>query len=134
MQSGFDYYENRFSESLGLTVMAFRAARLFSPGKIGYLNPDATAIDNLRSFPFLHDEELTKLKEEFPNYLAIASNLQKLNHWHGGSTMRMSYHTGLQLFASTAILSKCRTKIFHCCPAHLEVSKSYVSRTILNPP
>ena len=46
---------------------------VFSPNKMGYLNPDG--IDNLRSFPFLHDEELTKLKEELSDYLVITPDI-----------------------------------------------------------
>ena len=74
MQPGFEYYQSRFTGSLGLTVAAFKAARLFSPTKVD-LHPDATSVDHLRAFPFLHDEELSGLKEELPNYLAKASDI-----------------------------------------------------------
>ena len=74
MQPGFEYYQDRFTGSLGLMVAAFKAARLFSPTKIGLLHPDATSVDNLRAFPFLHDEDLSGLKEKLPNYPAKASD------------------------------------------------------------
>ena len=50
VQPGFEYYQDRFTGSLGLTVVAFKAERLFSPTKIGLLHPDATSVDNLRAF------------------------------------------------------------------------------------
>ena len=112
---------------VSLHITAFKAAQLFSPGKIGYLNPDAIAIDNLRSFPFLHDEELTKLKEELPNYLAIAINVtpevEPLSWWK---------HQEDELPHLYAILCKCRMTFF---AVVLLIWKSarLVSRTRLNP-
>lgn len=77
VQPGFDYYQSRFTGSayriLEITVAAFKAAKLFSPAKIGLLHPDATSVDNLRAFQFLHDEELSGWEEELPNYLAKGS-------------------------------------------------------------
>ena len=70
---------------MGLTVAAFKAARLFSPTKVDLLHPDATSVDHLRAFPFLHDEELSGLKEELPNYLAkvsdVAPDIDPLEWW-----------------------------------------------------
>lgn len=76
VQAGFDYYQNRFNGHLGLTVSAFKAARLFNPSKVSYLRPDATSVNSLAAFAFLHHEELLSgLKEELPMYLALATDV-----------------------------------------------------------
>ena len=77
VQPGFDYYQNRFNGHFGLTVSAFKAARLFNPSKLDYLCPDATSVNSLATFSLLqHDELLSGLKEELPMYLALGSRCQ----------------------------------------------------------
>ncbi len=76
VQDGFDYFSNRFGGVLSSTVAAFKAARLFLPQKIRSLQPDASAVNSLRQFPFLDDDTLVdSMKLELPTYLAVATDV-----------------------------------------------------------
>jgi len=46
-------------------VKAFKAASLFHPLKITDLHLDASTVDNLKAFPFLHDA-IPDLQKELP--------------------------------------------------------------------
>ena len=76
VQPGFDYFCSRFHGELGGTLAAFKAARLLSPHKIGELQPETSAVDSLKSFPFLrNDDLLSSMKSELPMYLSAAADV-----------------------------------------------------------
>ena len=73
IQPGFEYVRTKFDVELLPAVNAFKSARLFLPGKICHLKPDASSVNSLQAFPFLHvDDTINKLKSELPAYLALA--------------------------------------------------------------
>ena len=85
VQPGLDYFEKHFNSNLD-TLMAFKAARLFSPPKLNDLQPNADAVNGLKHFPFLNSKPiLDGLKEELPSYLAkvvdIDTNIDVLQWW-----------------------------------------------------
>ena len=76
VQHGFDYFNDRFIGVLSSTVAAFKAAQLFLPQKVRSLQPDVSAVDSLRHFPFLsNDTLLESMKLELPIYLAAATDV-----------------------------------------------------------
>uniref|UniRef100_A0A1X7T065 DUF659 domain-containing protein n=1 Tax=Amphimedon queenslandica TaxID=400682 RepID=A0A1X7T065_AMPQE len=76
VQPGFDYFSSKFHGELGETLAAFKAARLFSPHKIVEIQPEASNIDSLKSFPFLqNDDLLSSMKSELPLYLSVAADV-----------------------------------------------------------
>jgi len=75
VQPGLDYFEKHFNSSQD-TLSAFKAARYFSPQKINDIQPNADAINALKSFPFLNSKTiLDGLKGELPSYLAKVSDI-----------------------------------------------------------
>ena len=53
IQPGLDYFKSQMEVTLKNTLSAFKAARLFSPYKVNSMNPAASDVDSLKSFPFL---------------------------------------------------------------------------------
>ena len=94
VQPGFTYFESRFGGELLPCVKAFKAASLLHPLKITHLHPNASTVDDLKAFPFLHDA-IPDLQKELPQYLAAAEGVsaetellkwwkkqeEKLPHW-----------------------------------------------------
>ena len=74
VQPGFTYFESRFGEELLPCVKAFKAASLLHPLKVMDLHPNASTVDDLKAFPFLHDA-IPDLKKELPQYLAAAEGV-----------------------------------------------------------
>ena len=64
------YFKQQLNSSLKAPLAAFKASQLFNPNKIKLLNPDASSVDALASFPFFTQEEIAALKKELPGYLA----------------------------------------------------------------
>ena len=52
IQPGLDYFNQQLQSSLKDSLTAFKAARLCNPCKLHQLNPDASSVDQLGSFPF----------------------------------------------------------------------------------
>lgn len=76
VKPGLDYFTAKFDGDLQPIVDAFKSARLFDPGKLSDLKPNAAAVDTLRSFKFLDsDEVIENLKTELPTYLAAADGV-----------------------------------------------------------
>jgi hypothetical protein len=78
--------------TLKSSLAAFKAARLFSPQKANFMQPNAAAIDDLAVFPFLNNQGIVDdLKAELPLYLAkaadIDSSIDALDWWK----MNMNY-------------------------------------------
>lgn len=59
-------------------VNAFKAARLFDPTKVTDLHPDASMIEDLKSFHFL-EEAIPDLKKELSTYLAFADGVAEVS-------------------------------------------------------
>ena len=75
VQPGLNYFEKHFNSSQD-TLSAFKAVRYFSPQKINDIQPNADAINALKSFPFLNSKTiLDGLKEELPSYLAKVTDI-----------------------------------------------------------
>jgi hypothetical protein len=72
VQRGFDYFEEKFFQDFTPIMDAFKSARLFNPGKVTDLKPNATSVHTLKAFPFFRDEHIDHLKMELPSYLAAA--------------------------------------------------------------
>ena len=74
VQPGFDYIETTFFGELLPVVKAFKAAALFHPSKVPDISPDASAIEELKIFPFLCSA-VRNLLGELPAYLAVAEGV-----------------------------------------------------------
>ena len=70
VQRGFDYFEVKFFQDFTSIMNAFKSARLFNPGKVIDLNPNAASVDTLKALPFFRDELINDLKLDLPSYLA----------------------------------------------------------------
>ena len=90
IQPGVDYFNQQLATNLKGPLMAFKASRLANPNMIRKLNPDASSVDLLKSFPFVTAEEITKLKAELPAYLAkvedLDESLDNLQWWKNQET------------------------------------------------
>ena len=76
VSAAYAYFKGKFERDLQPAVLAFKAARFFSPHKICELKPSAADIDMVRSIPFLNSQEvLNDLKTELPAYLAAAEDV-----------------------------------------------------------
>ena len=84
VQPGLTYYFHQLTESMKEPLVAFKAARLFSPSKLHEMRPNIEAIDSFTSMPFLL-QHIPALKEEFPQYVAaaedISSSCNPLQFW-----------------------------------------------------
>ena len=70
IQPGLDYFKSQMEGPLKDTLSAFKAARLFSPQKAHTMQPRATDLDSLHSFPFFSADHIKALKDELPVYLS----------------------------------------------------------------
>jgi len=90
VQPGLEYFKQQLDTSLKIPLMAFKAARLINPTVIRNLNPEASTVDLLRSFPFITADNITNLKAELPVYLAKSEDLDdsvdKLLWWKNQET------------------------------------------------
>ena len=76
IKPALDYYKEHLKADLmNIPMKAFKAARLFSPHILRRTKPECTALTDLLAFPFITEATLTALKEEFPNYVAIAEDV-----------------------------------------------------------
>ena len=53
IQPGLDYFKSQMEGTTKDALSAFKAARLFYPQKVHTMQPRATDLDSLQSFPFL---------------------------------------------------------------------------------
>ena len=74
VKPGLQYFIDRKGSSMEGPLACFKAARLFSPTKVHEIRPNASELDKLESFPFLHGS-LNSLKSELPAYLAAAEDV-----------------------------------------------------------
>ena len=84
VQPAHSYYKRQLTSSLKVPLIAFKAARLFSPKKVHMLEPTLAMVDVLTVFPFLK-EKLLGLKHELPLYLSttvdLAESVDCLEWW-----------------------------------------------------
>ena len=70
VQPALDYFNKMFDSNLEDSLLAFKAARHFSPHHIKDIQPDAEAIYSVSVIPFLDSQMvLDALKQELPTYL-----------------------------------------------------------------
>ena len=60
----FTYFNEKFDQDLKPTLLAFKAARFFSPSKVCEMKPSASDLDSLNKFPFLSTSTIDGLKSE----------------------------------------------------------------------
>ena len=71
-----DYYsEHLKADLMSGPLSAFNAARLFSPLNIQKTKPECTALSSLLASSFITESLLAALKEEFPQYVALAEDV-----------------------------------------------------------
>ena len=76
VQPAYDYFEEKFSNDLAVTLSASKYACYFDPVKIGELKPSAADLDKLKVFTFIAgDGQIDGLKAELPRYMALAEGV-----------------------------------------------------------
>ena len=76
VESAYDYFKEKFDNELKAPLVAYKAARYFSPTKLNELKPSATDIDSLRAFTLLDSTLIIDgLKAELPMYLAASADV-----------------------------------------------------------
>ena len=83
VQSGLDYFNEKFGDDTKSPLNAFKAARYFSPSKLNEIQPSASDIDQTT---------IENLKKELPIYLAKAADVAL--SMNGRSKMSMNYRVG----------------------------------------
>ena len=67
VQPAYQYFQSKFEKDLKPALLAFKAARYFSPSKICELKPSTADTDSLRAFTFLNSSPVIDgLKTELP--------------------------------------------------------------------
>ena len=96
MLSTYQYFQSKFDNDLKPALLAFKAARYFSPSKICELKPSSADIDSLCNFIFLNSSSVIDgLKTELPQYLASAKLcLTKSMLFNGGRLMSLNSPVG----------------------------------------
>ena len=64
--------KSKFDQDLRPNLLAFKAARYFSPSK---LRPTAGDLDSLKSFPFFDQDIIDGLKSQLPSCFAAAEDV-----------------------------------------------------------
>ena len=79
----------KFDVDLASMMKSFKAARFFSPKKVGELQPTAAEPGKLSSLSFLGVNKVASLKSELPIYLAavesISSSINPLEWWRNNA-------------------------------------------------
>ena len=76
VQGAQQYFVRKMTGELKDLVAAFKAAKLFWPQRMVEMCPTAVAVDSLQVLPFINKPGIIDgLKEELPQYLAIASDV-----------------------------------------------------------
>ena len=90
IQPGLQYFTTQLGSSLKVPLAAFRAARLLNPQKVAETLPNASAVDELSSFPFVTTTMLSNFKAELPSYIAKADGIDptfcRLRWWKNNSS------------------------------------------------
>ena len=56
VQTAFNYFKSKFDDDLKPVLLAFKAARYFSPSKVHEMKPSVTDPDSLSAFTFLNSQ------------------------------------------------------------------------------
>ena len=72
-QEKFDYYNGELKDVLS----AFKAARFFSPSQMDEIRPASGDMDSLKSFSFIEDSLVDRLKDELPQYQAAVEDVSQ---------------------------------------------------------
>ena len=77
VRPAYEYFKQKFDYNNGLKdiILAFKAARVFSPPQMDELKPTPAEIDTLEKFPFLDSCLIHRLKEELPAYIAAVEDV-----------------------------------------------------------
>jgi len=76
IKPALEYYSQHLkADFMSISLNAFKAAQLFSAVNIQKTKPECTVLSSLLAFPFITESLLTALKEEFPQYVAIAEDV-----------------------------------------------------------
>ena len=82
---GLDYFVAKFQDELSDSVCAFKAAQLFVPWKVREMMPTCSAVDMLKSFPFLNNAAvLQNLNSELSSYVALLMYVLTSTFFCGG--------------------------------------------------
>ena len=85
VQPAFIYFNGKFDQDLKPTLLAFKAARFFSPSKVCEMKSSASDLDSLSKFPFVSTSTIDGLKSDLPKYLAasedVSSQTDVLEWW-----------------------------------------------------
>ena len=74
----YEYFKQKFDFTTGELkdiLLAFKAARFFSPPQMDELRATPSEIDTLGKFPFLDSSSIDRLKEELPTYIAAVEDV-----------------------------------------------------------
>ena len=75
VKPAYDYFKSKFENDLRPVLLAFKAARFFSPSKISELQPTSLMINDMQVFPFFDSDIIENLKSELQAYLAAAEDV-----------------------------------------------------------
>ena len=78
VQPAYEYFKLKFDNTTGELknlVLAFKAARFFSPWQMNEIKPSAADADSVKCFPFVDDNLLQRLKDELPTYQAAVEDV-----------------------------------------------------------
>jgi len=79
------YKEHLQADLMNVPLQAFKAARLFDPHYLNKTKQESVALTSLSALPFVTENMLSALKEEYPLYVAatedISSDCDTLTFW-----------------------------------------------------
>ena len=117
VQPGLTYFQNQLASSLKTSLAGFKAARIFSPQKANFMQPNTAAVDDLSAFPFLNSQAiLDDLKTELPLYLAKAvdvdSSVSVMDWWRQNATHLPKWSSALQKVSLVQPSSAASERVF----------------------
>lgn len=116
IQPALDYFNKQISISLSHSLMAFKAARLFCPHKVGFLKPTASDVESLSLFPFISQETIAMLQKELPSYLAkaegTAPDVDYLHWWKNNADSLPIWASCAQKILSVQPSSSAAERVF----------------------
>ena len=94
IQPGLDYFKSQIDVKVKDALLAFKAARLFSPHKVDSMKPTASDLDCLSAFPFFDANFILKLKSELPTYLSKCADTERdycVLQWWKQNSLELPY-------------------------------------------
>ena len=137
IQPGIDYYTSHLAGCLHNSMMAFKAARLFSPQKVHHMQPSTIEVDTLSAFPFINANLLADLKLSYhTTWQKLLMSVRIVILWSGGKEMNLLFHSGLQLqrrYCLFSLLLQQQSGCFRFLRHLLVISSNRHFRTTLKP-